>query len=387
MPLFEGHRTAGLQRLFIEMPDDAKGKIAWKWPDQQIIQHSQLNVDLDYQAVFTNLGKVIGVMGPGRYPLDEGASLALGWLVDRLTGNAYYDAEVYFVATRDIPNLEFGGPVDNLTDGPTGLVVTREGVRRARVQGHRSVVAAREAHRHRRRRRLRRRDLDLGQGPDAGCDPGSASRPRRRSTACSRWASSRMRPRRAALAKANEKLSAYGIAITTFAELNVNLPDADAQQLKQLAATKAYTQVAGSFDSAVRGEAALEIAQGVADGHVGAQPAVVAGMMMGVPVAAGAAPAAAPVAPAPAPTAPAPQQPVAPAATATAAAVAPAPAAAPPPRHRAAGRDRRRQQRPSRPRSLIRRQARISAASAVLRSRPDDRFCPNCGAAVSASGQ
>jgi membrane protease subunit (stomatin/prohibitin family) len=124
MPLFEGHKDTGLQRLFIEMPDDAKGNIAWKWPDQQIIQHSQLNVDLDYEAVFTNLGKVIGVMGPGRYTLDEGASLALGWLVDRLTGNAYYDAELYFIATRDIPNVEFGGPVDNLTDGPTGLVVT-----------------------------------------------------------------------------------------------------------------------------------------------------------------------------------------------------------------------------------------------------------------------
>src|ERR1700694_5191661 len=124
MPLFEGHRDTGLQRLFIEMPDNAKDKVAWKWPAQQILQHSQLNVDLDYQAVFTNLGKVIGVMGPGRYQLDEGASLLLGWLVDRLTGGAYYDAEVYFVATRENPNVEFGGPVDNLTDGPTGLIVT-----------------------------------------------------------------------------------------------------------------------------------------------------------------------------------------------------------------------------------------------------------------------
>ena len=77
MPLFEGHSERGLQRLFIEMPDNERDKIVWKWPDQQIVQHSQLNVDLDYQAVFTNLGKVIGVMGPGRYPLNEGASLAL----------------------------------------------------------------------------------------------------------------------------------------------------------------------------------------------------------------------------------------------------------------------------------------------------------------------
>ena len=83
-----------------------------------------MNVDLDYEAVFTNLGKVIGTLGPGRHQLDQGASLTLGWLVDHLTGDAYYDAEVYFVTTREITGVEFGGPVDNLTDAPTGLVVS-----------------------------------------------------------------------------------------------------------------------------------------------------------------------------------------------------------------------------------------------------------------------
>ena len=117
MPLFQGHKDSGIQRLFIELPDDQKELIAWKWPDQQIIQHSLVNVDLDYLAVFTNLGKVIGTLGPGRHPLDEGASLTLGWLVDRLTGDAYYDAELYFVTTRDIANQEFGGPVDRRVAG------------------------------------------------------------------------------------------------------------------------------------------------------------------------------------------------------------------------------------------------------------------------------
>ena len=63
MPLFQGHKDSGVQRLFIEMPDNQKDLIAWKWPDQQIIQHSVVNVDLDYLAVFTNLGKVIGKQG------------------------------------------------------------------------------------------------------------------------------------------------------------------------------------------------------------------------------------------------------------------------------------------------------------------------------------
>ena len=114
----------------------------------------------------------------------------------------------------------------------------------------------------------------------------------------------------AALAKANQKLAAYGLAVTTFAELNVNLPDSDAEQIKQFAAAKAYTGVAGSFDLAVRGEAALQIAHGVADGNVGAQPGIVAGMMMGVPVSPGAptSAAAAPVPGQPAPSAARPHQ-------------------------------------------------------------------------------
>jgi membrane protease subunit (stomatin/prohibitin family) len=91
----------------------------------------------------------------------------------------------------------------------------------------------------------------------------------------------------AALSKANDKLAAYGLNVTNFGELNVNMPDADAQQLKQLAATKAYTSMAGSFDAGVRGEAALQIAHGVAAGNVGAQEGVVAGMIMGLPLAAG----------------------------------------------------------------------------------------------------
>jgi hypothetical protein len=41
MPLFEGHSDKGLERLFIEMPDQAKTRLAWKWPDQQIVSRSR----------------------------------------------------------------------------------------------------------------------------------------------------------------------------------------------------------------------------------------------------------------------------------------------------------------------------------------------------------
>jgi membrane protease subunit (stomatin/prohibitin family) len=237
-------------------------------------------------------------MGPGRHTLDQGASLALGWLVDRLTGNAYYDAEVYFVATRDIPNIEFGGPVDNLTDRPSGLVVTVRvfGELAFRVSDPPAVLS-----------RL------IGTGANGAANDQIASWVKDQTLAAIRvvlpdivaehgvLAMGQLQAATAegALTKANEQLAGYGLTVTAFGELNVNLPDSDAQQLKQFAATKAYTGVAGSFDAAVRGQAALQIAEGIAAGNVGAAPAIVAGAMMGAPVgvpapsAGGAAPAAA----------------------------------------------------------------------------------------------
>jgi membrane protease subunit (stomatin/prohibitin family) len=301
MPLFEGHKDAGVQRLFIEFPDDARGSVVYKWPDQQILQHSQVNVDLDEQAVFTNLGRVIGVLGPGRWPLDEGASLTLGWLVDRLTGNAYYDAELFFVTTRDLTGIPFGGPVDNLADGPTGLIVS------PRVFGE-----------------LAYRVVDPSAllahlvGTGSGGDPSAsvAEWVKDQTLAALRTVLPDLVAQHgvlamgqiqdatasATLAKANAALAPWGLALTAFGELNVNLPDADAQQLKQLAAAKAYTSVAGSFDAGVRGQAALEIAQGVASGT--ATSGIVSGLAMGLPVTPNAAAAAAPAPAAPVASAP-----------------------------------------------------------------------------------
>ena len=387
MPLFEGHHDSGLQRLFIEMPDEAKDKVTWKWPDQQIVQYSQLNVDLDYQAVFTNLGRVIGVMGPGRYKLDEGASLALGWLVDHLTGNAYYDAEVYFVATRDIPNIEFGGPVDNLTDGPSGLVVT------VRVFGELAFKVSDPT------KLLAKL---VGTGADGDFDAEIATWVKDQTLAAIRavlpdlvekhgvlaMGQLQESTSEAAIAKVNEKLAEYGISVSSFAELNVNLPDSDAEQIKQLAATKAYTGVAGSFDGAVRGEAALEIAHGVANGNVGAQPAVVAGMMMGMPMAPGA-PGAAP-SPAPAPSAPA-----APAASAAVTATPPlAPPAselateAPPPSSEPAPQAPTGNGGAGTPEASaeVAEPAPHFCSQCGASLTPGTRFCPNCGAAVAGEG-
>jgi membrane protease subunit (stomatin/prohibitin family) len=298
MPLFEGHRAdKGPQRLFIEMPDDAKGRVAWKWPDQQIVRHSVINVDLDYQAVFTNLGKVIGIIAPGREPLDEGAALSYGWLINRLSGDAYYDTEVYFIATRDIPNVEFGGPLDNLTDGPSGLIVS------VRVYGDLAYRVIDPS-------LLLAKLIGTGTGVGDSLDAMITNWVKEQAMAGIRAVLPALveshgvlamgelqdATAQATITHANATLATYGLALTTFAQLNVNLPDADAAQLKQFAMTRAYTNIAGSFDAAVRGQASLEIASGVAAGHVGAQEGIVAGMLMGLPGQTLARPAASPTA-------------------------------------------------------------------------------------------
>jgi membrane protease subunit (stomatin/prohibitin family) len=280
MPLFEGHKDSGIERLFIDMPDQAKGEVVWKYPDSQIMQHSIVNVDLDYAAVFTNLGKVIGTLGPGRYPLGEGASLALGWLVDRLTGNSYYDAELYYIATRDIADVDFGGPVDNVSDQQTGLVVslrvfgnlafrvTDATALLAKLVGTSGVVDHNG--------QVIEWVKDQVLAAIRAVLPGLVAQHGVLYMGAIQDATGQ-----AALAKVNEALAAYGLAVTSFAQVNVNLPDDDAAKVKQLAEAKAFTNVAGSYGEYARGQAMLDIAQGVEAGHVDAQPGMMVGMMMG----------------------------------------------------------------------------------------------------------
>jgi membrane protease subunit (stomatin/prohibitin family) len=244
------------------------------------------------------------------------------------------------------PVIEFGGPVDNLTDGPTGLVVT------LRVFGELAFRVTEPA--------VLLAKL-IGTGAEGDFNTEISTWVKDQTLAAIRavlpdivathgvLAMGQLQDAtsQAALTKANSTLSTYGLTVTAFGELNVNLPDADAHELKQFAATKAYSGIAGSFDSAVRGQAALQIADGIADGRANAQQGIVAGMMMGVPVAPGA-PAAAVAAPAA----------VQPAVAAPAAAVASVPSA----------------------------QAGETAAHFCAQCgtalAPGAHFCPNCGAAI-----
>ncbi len=114
---------ADARREFIARPDPAKSQILFKWPDSNIRLLSVVTVEQDEQAIFFRDGRVFGKLAPGVHTLDSRDLPFLGDLVDQLTGGKALKAELYFVGTREFPNLPFGGVVDNVADAQTNLAV------------------------------------------------------------------------------------------------------------------------------------------------------------------------------------------------------------------------------------------------------------------------
>ena len=63
-------------REFIATPDDRKGQILYKHPDQNIRKYTKAIVNFDQQALFVNKGEVIATLGPGQHPIDADESPA-----------------------------------------------------------------------------------------------------------------------------------------------------------------------------------------------------------------------------------------------------------------------------------------------------------------------
>src|SRR5438309_9157986 len=112
-----------VRREFIARPDTAKGQILFKWPDTNIRKLTQLTVEQDELAVFFRDGRVQGTIQPGRVTLDSSEIPFLGILVDAASGGNLFRTELYFISTREFPNLPFGGAVDNVMDPQTNLGV------------------------------------------------------------------------------------------------------------------------------------------------------------------------------------------------------------------------------------------------------------------------
>lgn len=113
----------GVKELAIARPDEAKGDIVYKHPDQTIPMKAQLTVDSDELALFFKDGKFVGQFGPGRHTLDGASIPFIGQLVDKFTGGDLFIAEIFFVNTREMTDVKFGGQIGKVRDVQSGLLV------------------------------------------------------------------------------------------------------------------------------------------------------------------------------------------------------------------------------------------------------------------------
>lgn len=125
MGLFDAIKSEA-QRNFIARPPDRANEIVFKWPDQNIRMMSQLTVRSDEVALFVKNGVVVGVLPPkdGSYSLETHNIPFLSRLLEGVTGGNLFIAELFFVLTREIPNLRFGSPVGMMQDPKLKIAVT-----------------------------------------------------------------------------------------------------------------------------------------------------------------------------------------------------------------------------------------------------------------------
>lgn len=118
----------GVREMMIARPDEKKDLLCYKHPDQTVPMFSQLTVDADEAAVFFRDGSVVGTLrtaGAGqRHSLSSQNIPFLGGLVDKMTGGNVFVTDLFFVTTRPIYNVRFGGELGYLEDPMLGEMVT-----------------------------------------------------------------------------------------------------------------------------------------------------------------------------------------------------------------------------------------------------------------------
>ena len=121
------------KRNFIARNDAARADIIYRYPEKNIRTLTQLTCQPDECAVFVKNGKVEGILGPGVHSLESNNIPFLSNLLEKATGGNLFIAEIYFVSTREITGLKFGGPLGTITDPVTQMMCD------ARVFGEFSV--------------------------------------------------------------------------------------------------------------------------------------------------------------------------------------------------------------------------------------------------------
>ena len=277
MGLFGGE----VRREFIARPDSAKGQILYKWPDTNIRKWTQLTVQQDELAVFFRDGLVQGTVQPGRSTLDSSEIPFLGKLVDAASGGNVFKTEIYFISTREFPNLPFGGSIDNVVDPDTGIAVG------LRVFGEYSLKA------------IEPQSLILQLVGTRGLQSNDQVTDWMREQllkvlrtdvvthiVTQGWpilgiAAHTEEVEQETIAKVQDFINTYGLQIVRLGNFTISIKEEDEATLKNFRKDVSYTKLAGGFQQYASGEAMLGVGQGAAQGG-GALPPALLGLGLGM---------------------------------------------------------------------------------------------------------
>ena len=192
--------------------------------------------------------------------------------VDWASNSNAFKAEIYFVGAREFPSCRFGGRLDEVQDPQTGLIVTLRAfgeyalrvidptklilnlVGTVDVTNNEAITDWVAQQLLKVTRTAVTTQLMSGAWPILGLSVHSPE------------------IEAAALPAANEQLADYGLAITRFGNLDVNLDDDDNARLKKLAGDTAYSRLAGGFLQAAQAEALQGAGEGMAQGGAAVTP-------------------------------------------------------------------------------------------------------------------
>jgi len=263
-----------IRREFIARPDQAKGQILYKWPDTNIRKLTQLTVEQDELAVFFRDGRVQGTIMPGRSTLDSSEIPFLGALVDAASGGNLFKTEIYFVSTREFPNLPFGGMIDNVVDPETTLAIG------LRVFGEYSLKA------------IEPQSLILNLVGTQNIQTNDQVTDWMREqllkvlrtdvvshVVSQNWpilgiAAHTEEIEQETLQKVQSYIASYGLQIMRLGNFTISIKEEDEETLKRYRKDAQYSRLAGGFQQYSVGEALQGVGEGAAQGGGGSNPAV-----------------------------------------------------------------------------------------------------------------
>lgn len=115
--------TDSTKELAIARPDQARNLLVYKHPDKTIPSGARLTVFADEVALFFKDGAYVDMLGPGPHTLTTGNIPFLNRLVDKFTDGNAWMAQIYFVTTRQLVDIKFGGKLGQVEDPESRLMV------------------------------------------------------------------------------------------------------------------------------------------------------------------------------------------------------------------------------------------------------------------------